>query len=271
MKPHKNGSFFRPNRAMSVQPDHPHLIKRAACSVAAPAMGTPSTIVERSSTSQLQARPGRTRYESKASTTHTKFPKAIPLGKCAGRSMVASTNIQRWEPTVAGISPEHIRSAPEQAGLGPDDAVALAETASGRPLPQRDWLAPVLAVALLAMPGRMALSLQEKNDRLAVIETRLPAVEAGPADLMVDLKVGLERALEKRQVLAEKLDKFEHCLAMPQWRPLEFVTPVKARIPAPGPPVPKHRPDPASPGGRAAQCQSAGDRARDGCSETPGR
>lgn len=50
---------------------------------------------------------------------------------------------------------------------------------------------------------------------------------------MVELKVGLERALEKRQVVADDLDEFEHCLAMPQRRPFGFVTPVKARIPAP--------------------------------------
>ena len=50
---------------------------------------------------------------------------------------------------------------------------------------------------------------------------------------MAELKVGLERSLEKRQVLADKLDEFEHCLAMPQWLPFEFVTPVKAEFPLP--------------------------------------
>ena len=53
---------------------------------------------------------------------------------------------------------------------------------------------------------------------------------------MAELKVGLERSLEKRQVLADKLDEFEHCLAMPRLRPFEFVTPVKAEFPASKPP-----------------------------------
>ena len=102
---------------------------------------------------------------------------------------------------MATASPEQIRSALEQAGVRPDAAAALAESAARRPLSQRDWLYPVLAVALLGLLGWIALSIHEMNARLGVVETRLIAVEEGQETLAA----GLERAREERQALAAGL------------------------------------------------------------------
>ena len=104
---------------------------------------------------------------------------------------------------MAAASPEQIRSALEQAGVRPDAAAALAESAARRPLAQRDWLYPVLAVALLGLLGWIALSIHEMNARLGVVETRLIAVEEGQAKL----EAGLGQAREERQALAAGLEQ----------------------------------------------------------------
>ena len=103
---------------------------------------------------------------------------------------------------MATASPEQIRSALEQAGVRPDAAAALAESAARRPLAQRDWLYPVLAVALLGLLGWIALSIHEMNARLGVVETRLIAVEEGQAKLAA----GLEQVRGDLRALDRKVD-----------------------------------------------------------------
>ena len=95
---------------------------------------------------------------------------------------------------MATASTEQIRSALEQAGVQPDAAAALAAAAGRRPLAQRDWLAPLLAAALLGLLGWIALSIHEMNARLGVVETRLIAVEEGQ-----------EKASEERRALEDRL------------------------------------------------------------------
>ena len=82
---------------------------------------------------------------------------------------------------MATASTERIRSALEQAGVR-------------KPLSQRDWVAPLLAAALLGLLGWIALSIHEMNARLGVVETRLIAVEEGQA-----------KASEERRALEDRL------------------------------------------------------------------
>ena len=125
---------------------------------------------------------------------------------------------------MAAASPEQIRSALEQAGVRPDAAAALAESAARRPLAQRDWLYPVLAaarnaanvmkggvgaVALLGLLGWIALSIHEMNARLGVVETRLIAVEEGQALAREErqaLAAGLEQVRGDLRALDRKVD-----------------------------------------------------------------
>ena len=110
---------------------------------------------------------------------------------------------------MATASPEQIRSALEQAGVRPDAAAALAESAARRPLAQRDWLYPVLAVALLGLLGWIALSIHEMNARLGVVETRLIAVEEGQALAREErqaLAAGLEQVRGDLRALDRKVD-----------------------------------------------------------------
>ena len=106
---------------------------------------------------------------------------------------------------MATASTERIRTALEQAGVQPDAAAALAEAAGRRPLAQRDWLAPLLAAALLGLLGWIALSIHEMDARLGVVETRLIAVEEGHADLKAGLEAGLAQASEERRALEDRL------------------------------------------------------------------
>ena len=107
---------------------------------------------------------------------------------------------------MATATPEQIRSALEQAGVQPDAAAALAESAARRPLAQRDWLYPVLAAALLALLGWIALSIHEMNARIGVVETRLIALEEGQEKLESDLAAGLAQAREERQAAEDRLN-----------------------------------------------------------------
>ena len=106
---------------------------------------------------------------------------------------------------MATASTERIRSALEQAGVQPDAAAALAEAAARRPLSQREWLAPLLAAALLGLLGWIALSIHEMNARLGVVETRLIALEEGQAELKADLEAGLAEAGTERRALEDRL------------------------------------------------------------------
>ena len=96
---------------------------------------------------------------------------------------------------------ERIRSALERAGVRADDAAALAEAAARRPLAQREWVAPLLAAALLGLLGWIALSIHEMNARLGVVETRLKAVEESQAEL----RRGQTQASEERRALEDRL------------------------------------------------------------------
>ncbi|MYE00809.1 MAG: hypothetical protein F4Y03_05940 [Alphaproteobacteria bacterium] len=110
---------------------------------------------------------------------------------------------------MATVSTERLRSALERAGVQPDDAAALAEAAARRPLAQRDWLAPLLAAALLGLLGWIALSIHEMNARLGVVETRLIAVEEGQAKLQdgqAKLEAGQAQASAERRALERKVD-----------------------------------------------------------------
>ena len=97
---------------------------------------------------------------------------------------------------MAAASTEQIRSALERAGAQAD---------ARRPLPQREWLAPVLAVALLGMLGWIALFVHGMNARLGVVETRLVALEEGHAKLEADLEAGLAQASAERRELGNRL------------------------------------------------------------------
>ena len=102
---------------------------------------------------------------------------------------------------MATASTERIRSALERAGVEPDDAAALAEAAARRPLSQREWLAPLLAAALLGLLAWIALSIHEMNARLGVVETRLIAVEEGQGKL----EAGQAQASAERRALEDRL------------------------------------------------------------------
>ena len=124
---------------------------------------------------------------------------------------------------MATASTERIRSALEQAGVQPDAAAALAEAAGRKPLAQRDWLAPLLAAALLGLLGWIALSIHEMNARLGVVETRLIAVEesqsaleTGQAKLAADLEAGQARASAERQALGARIDEVARRLQPPR-------------------------------------------------------
>ncbi len=106
---------------------------------------------------------------------------------------------------MATASTERIRSALERAGVEPDDAAALAEAAARRPLSQREWLAPLLAAALLGLLAWIALSIHEMNARLGVVETRLIAIEEGQEKLETDLEAGLAQAGAERRALEDRL------------------------------------------------------------------
>ena len=110
---------------------------------------------------------------------------------------------------MATASTERIRAALEQAGVQPDAAAALAEAAGRRPLTQRDWLAPLLAAALLGLLGWIALSIHEMNARLGVVETRLKVVEEGQAQASEE-----RRALEDR--LGARIDDLARRLPPPR-------------------------------------------------------
>ena len=113
---------------------------------------------------------------------------------------------------MATASTERIRSALEQAGVQPDAAAALAEAAGRKPLAQRDWLAPLLAAALLGLLGWIALSIHEMNARLGVVETRLKAVEEGQAAL----EAGQAQASEERRALGARIDEVVRRLPPPR-------------------------------------------------------
>ncbi len=102
---------------------------------------------------------------------------------------------------MARASTERLRSALERAGVQPDDAAALAEAAARRPLSQREWVAPLLAAALLGLLGWIALSIHEMNARLGVVETRLIALEEGQEKL----EAGQAQAGAERQALEDRL------------------------------------------------------------------
>lgn len=106
---------------------------------------------------------------------------------------------------MATASTERIRTALEQAGVQPDAAAALAEAAGRKPLAQRDWLAPLLAAALLGLLGWIALSIHEMNARLGVVETHVKVVGEAQADLKADLETGLAQASEERRALEDRL------------------------------------------------------------------
>lgn len=109
---------------------------------------------------------------------------------------------------MANGSTERIRSALERAGVRADDAAALAEAAARRPLAQREWVAPLLAAALLGLLGWIALSIHEMNARLGVVETRLKAVEESQAELrqgQAKLGAGLAEASAERRALEDRL------------------------------------------------------------------
>ena len=89
-------------------------------------------------------------------------------------------------------------------------AAAIADAARGRPVARPDWLYPVLAAALLALLGWMALSLHDMNARIGVVETRLVGVERRLANVETELtsiKSGLAEARAERAALAERLEE----------------------------------------------------------------
>ena len=116
------------------------------------------------------------------------------------------------EDLMARASTERLRNALERAGLQPDDAAALAEAAARRPLQQREWVAPLLAAALLGLLGWIALSIHEMNARLGVVETRLIALEEGQAKL----ESGQAQASTERQALGRKVDDLARRLPPPR-------------------------------------------------------
>ena len=87
--------------------------------------------------------------------------------------------------------------------------MATASTERIRSALERDWLAPLLAAALLGLLGWIALSIHEMNARLGVVETRLIAVEEGQQKASEE-----RRALENR--LGARIDEVVRRLPPPR-------------------------------------------------------
>ena len=90
--------------------------------------------------------------------------------------------------------------------------MATASTERIRTALERDWLAPLLAAALLGLLGWIALSIHEMNARLGVVETRLKAVEEGQAAL----EAGQAQASEERRALGARIDEVVRRLPPPR-------------------------------------------------------